>query len=916
MRQKLWIFFLFLSIVFSSYAQQQETVLKGTILNAETGQPIPKARILLKNQSKSTLSGWNGEFIINRPAAGNSQIIITANGYATAEFPLTIQALTVNNIGEVKLNPETPLGILDDNAAFVFTESQLNEDDDNDQGISALMSTNDDVFLSTASYNFSPVRFLIRGYDSRYTDSYVNGVKFNDAERGRFNFSLFGGLNDITRNREIANAYEPDFFGFGAIGGANNFNIRASQFAAGSKLTLSATNRNYVLRGMYTYSTGLLKNGWALTASVSRRWAHQGYIEGTFYNGWAYFVGVEKVFNSRHSLSLSTWGAPTQRGQQAASTQEAYDLAGSNFYNPNWGYQNGKKRNARVVESYEPTTLLSYEFKIDDRTRWVTGASFRYTNYETSALNWYNSADPRPDYYRYLPSYLEGTAREQAFQAWTTDKAHRQIDWDGLYRANAIAKMQGINSARYMVENRHNNQLAFNFSSVINKMVNNNVHLTGGLEFGTTKGMHYKKMDDLLGAEYFVDLDQFAERDFGANSANMQNDLDHPNRKIYVGDKFGYNYNIYVNSGNLWGQGIFKYNHWDFFYAAKTGATQFWRKGLMRNGRAPQNSKGNSSKSTFVESATKLGVTFKPTGNHIVNLNAGFENRAPLPMNTFVSPRIKNTLMPDLQTEKILSADLSYLFTFPYISGRITAYQTTFFDGLEVDNYYHDLAKTYVNQVMSGIKKIHRGIEAAVAVKATSSLTFSAVASIAEFRYKNRPTATLSYENGSRPDTTETVYIKNFYVGGTPQTAIGIGVDYSIKGWFFNANLNYYDRTYLDFNTIRRTEKVMAGVPYSFGEIIPTINQIREKAAEISRQEKLDHGFMLNIGIGKYLRFRNGQSLSLNLTVNNVINNTKFRTGGYEQNRFDFTDYNLNKFPSKYYYAQGINAFFSAGYRF
>lgn len=55
--------------------------------------------------------------------------------------------------------------------------------------------------------------------------------------------------------------FEFNNFTFGAIGGATNINLRASQYAAGSKLTLSGSNRNYILRGMYTYSTGLMNKG-------------------------------------------------------------------------------------------------------------------------------------------------------------------------------------------------------------------------------------------------------------------------------------------------------------------------------------------------------------------------------------------------------------------------------------------------------------------------------------------------------------------------------------------------------------------------------------------------------------------------------------------------------------------------------
>ena len=185
----------------------------------------------------------------------------------------------------------------EDNASFTFTESQLNEDDDAAQSASAFVSSNNDVYLSNVGYLFSPMRFRVRGYNSQYSDTYINGVLFNDVETGRFSYGMIGGLNDATRNKEGIGAFEVNNFTFGPIGGATNINMRASQYAAGSKLSLSGCNRNYILRGMYTYSTGLLKNGWAFTGSLGYRWANEGVIEGTFYNAFSYFLAAEKVFN-------------------------------------------------------------------------------------------------------------------------------------------------------------------------------------------------------------------------------------------------------------------------------------------------------------------------------------------------------------------------------------------------------------------------------------------------------------------------------------------------------------------------------------------------------------------------------------------------------------------------------------------
>ena len=273
----------------------------------------------------------------------------------------------------------------DNNDSYTFSESQLGDDDDY-AGTTAMTSSNDDYFLSEVGYLFSPMRFRVRAYESMYNNVYANGVLLNDAERGQFSYGMIGGLNDATRNKEGVSAFEHNNFSFSPIGGSSNINMRASQYAAGHKASLVGCNRNYLARAMYTYSTGLMDNGWAFTGSASYRWANEGVIEGTFYNSFAYFLAAEKKINDRHSISIATWGSPTERAQQGAATEEAYWLAGSHYYNPNWGYQNGEKRNARVVNSYEPSLLLTWDYKINDKAKLTTSLFGKYSMYSTSAL--------------------------------------------------------------------------------------------------------------------------------------------------------------------------------------------------------------------------------------------------------------------------------------------------------------------------------------------------------------------------------------------------------------------------------------------------------------------------------------------------------------------------------------------------
>ena len=176
--------------------------------------------------------------------------------------------------------------LLSDSYDFTFTESQLDDDNDAAQTVSTISSSNNDPYLGEVGYRFSPMRFKVRAYDNMYEQTYMNGLLLNDVETGRFQYSMIGGMNDATRSKEDVSGFEYNNFGLTPIGGGSNINTRASAFATGQKVTLSGTNRNYVLRGMYTYATGLTESGWAFAGTIGYRWAKEGVIKGTFYNSF------------------------------------------------------------------------------------------------------------------------------------------------------------------------------------------------------------------------------------------------------------------------------------------------------------------------------------------------------------------------------------------------------------------------------------------------------------------------------------------------------------------------------------------------------------------------------------------------------------------------------------------------------
>ncbi|MBO4565471.1 MAG: TonB-dependent receptor [Bacteroidaceae bacterium] len=870
-----------------------------------------------------------------------------------------------------------------DNFDFTFSESQLDDDNDALQAVSTITSTNNDPYLGEVGYRLSPMRFRIRAYDNMYEQTYLNGLLMNDVETGRFQHSMIGGMNDATRNNEGVAGFEYNTFGLTTIGGASNINMRASAFAAGNKITLTGTNRNYVLRGMYTFATGLMDNGWAFAGTVGYRWAKEGVIEGTFYNSLSYLLSVEKLLGN-HSLSLVTFGSPTERAQQGASTEEAYWLANSHYYNPYWGYQNGKKRNQRVTHEFEPTAILTWDWKIDDSKKLATSAGVKYSRFSTSSLGWNGNAyDPRPDYYKNLPSSifdvydLENknnpdflhdnpyflSQYNDLYNFWTSSEANRQINWDRMYYVNSIQNQSG-DETLYYLERRHNDQLVFTFNSTFNHNIDINNKYSLGIILNHTKGMHYKTMDDLLGGEYYYDYDKFSANEYGKSSSEAANDLRNPFKRIYEGDKFGYNYNINVNKAKAWGVIQHTNGMFDIMHGLYIEGTTIERDGKMQNGRAPQNSYGSSGTAKFLGGGGKLLMTLRPFVGNTISLGLGWDTQAPLARNAFVAPRMQSNFIDNLHNEDIFSSELSWKFHFGSLTGKFTGFFTRFKNQVEQTAFYNDQENRFTYLTMTGVSKEHYGLEGALVFRVNSKLSFDLVGTISDAKYIDNPYAQVNYE-GMNSATNESlnewlnpitdanmplrVIMKDIKVGGTPLTAASFGVNYNINNWFLEMNVNYYDRVYLEYSAYRRLSNVLTNYT-AIGSLNGTpVFNIDDGTGRSSQQilaedggvlfdtngnylgayspslEKFKGGFMLDAAIGKNIRLNGGRSISINLSLQNITNNTNLRSGGFEQNRDDYyrkegaadvaKAYKFSK-NSKYFYANAFNAFLSINYKF
>lgn len=905
MKHKL-LFFMTFFLPCLVFAQGNVSV-TGSVIGAVSNDPIPGVIVTVTELNRQVRTDADGNFTIRNIQPGT--YVIQLNSVMITPKSVSIE---VENLGVTELKPirVTELNANEDVSMIGIIDAGMVDDDveTSGQDVSSTVILSNDIFLNKTAYQLSPARFSPRGYNSTQEVKYINGVEFNDQNRGVFNYAAVGALNDMTRNGDVTNFTAPSSFTFGELGGTENINMRASSYTPGGKLTLSYTNRNYYLRGMFTYSTGLKDNGWAFTTSIGGRYSNEGNIDGTFYKNVSFAFSAEKQWlGGQHSLSMVAFVSPVQRGQQGSSYREVYELTGNYLYNPNWGYQNGEKRNAKVVTAFDPTAIISHIWKINDNMTLTTGVGAHYARYGNTALNWYNAPDPRPDYYRYLPSYFEDEMVQLRYkELWRTNQTgFTQINWDDLYLANANNIRNGNGAAVYMLEERRSDLLETSFNSTLNARMSRHFDITAGIGARYTQSRQFKTVADLLGAEYVLDIDKFAEQDFSGDPDKIQNDLNRPQRKVYEDGIFGYNYNLNIYSLNAWVVNQYHSRYWDYYYGMKLTYTSFQRDGKMRNGRYPDSSFGKGMRHQFTDLMVKGGLTYKFNGRHMINANISYGSEAPLPNEAYVSPRITDRTIDDMKSGRILSADINYIFSTPRLAGRIGVFQTNFYDQMERTSYYDGIEGTFINHVLYGVNRIHRGIELGATYKLDDHWSFDLAGTVGEYYYSNNPDGIKNSENGKIVER-EQVYMKDVYVGGVPQIAGTFGIRYFINYWFLGANLNGFARNYIDAAPLRRLAS-------SYAEVTP-YNQYYEAFKQLTTQERFPAAYTLDLSIGKIFYLPGRQSINFNLSLNNVLNKKDICTGGYEQGRFDLE--HPERFGGKYYYMQGINCFLNVSYRF
>jgi outer membrane receptor protein involved in Fe transport len=875
---------------FSIFAVSQNSI-KGTITDSQDGMPIPGANVLVKGTQTGTTTDFDGNFEL-KTVQSKGEIAISFLGYKSkslafdgkgsinlgtialdiAESELIEIVITGGSLMDIAKDRKTPV------AVSTIKASDIQNKLGNKEFVEVLATT-PSVYATRGSGGFGDSEVTVRGFGQENIAVMINGMPVNDMENGRVFWSNWAGLSDVASAMQVQRGLGSSKLAIASVGGTINIVTKSSDRKEGGMLSSAIGNNNH-RKFIGSYSTGLMKNGLSASVLLSSTGGN-GYIEGTKYEGQAYFIGLGYKFNNKHSLEFTFTGAPQwhhQRGQQF-TIQRAIEVGSdgepNRRWNEDWGYLNGEEFNLRRNFYHKPIMSLAYDFKINESTKLSTiiygswgrgggsGAFGRLNgsiNYFDNRLRIGNSRGVID--YNLIQSHNSGNAivgnNGIAIPARTGGTVNTS--------SNGISMISGINSHDWYGA----------ISSINKKFGRFSIDL--GVDWRTYKGIHVRNINNLLGASAYRDTrninnNPFVTSDTYAASPSLNPFFDAFSRTIVDRDWDGL-----ANWIGGFGQVEYTNDKISAFIQGAVSNQSFQR--IDRFVYLNSDPLQKSEKVDFLGGNIKAGVNYNINQNHNVFVNAGYYSRQPF-LNA-IFPSNNNVKQGNLKNETIIGTELGYGFRSSKFNANVNVYRTEWSDRFLRTGPANTTTNPngYIN--FNGVTQLHQGAELDFTVKPIDKLKINGMFSYGIWEYKGNADST-EYDNQDNVfgASSRVLYLDGIKVGNAAQTTAALGIDYEVLPRFsINPVLNYFDNLYGNLNPTSLTTADNKGAIKLPGYEVLDLNLNYTWIVGNKKQNSLN--FTLNIAnlLDKtYIQ----QSLT-NIHADDNVNSTNPSLGTYASN--------------------------------
>ena len=807
------VLILLFSFLLSAVAQ---TTVVGTVVDNGTGEPIPGANVVEVGTTTGTISDLDGNF--NFKVSSACQIEISFIGYKTASVAVAKEGVK-NNVGVIRLDSDSKA--LEDvvvvqsiavqrktPVALSSLDASVIEEKIGTQEFPEVLKSTPGVYATKQGGGYGDSRINMRGFSSANVAVMVNGVPMNDMEWGGVYWSNWTGLTDVNRSIQTQRGLGASKISSPSVGGSINIVTKSIESKAGGHVSYSGGNDGYQ-KMLFTISSGMNEKGWAFTVLAAKTWGN-GYVQGTEFEGYNWFVNIAKRINDNHQLSLTAFGAPQWHNQRSnydgltivqwQQVKNYMDGESAYKYNPTYGFgKNGERLTSARNVYHKPQISLNHQWQISDDANLSTalyssiGRGYGYSGQGTSSSYsnmWYGASN----------GSLNTTFRNA----------------DGTFAYDQIQEMNeksdhGSDMVMSLSKNYHTwLGLISNYTNNVSDQLN----ISGGVDFRWYKGVHTNEISDLYNGEYFTDL-RYRANVKASNNAKAA-DPNFKYEKLGVGDVVYRDYDGYTVQGGLYAQAEYTLNDMNFFLSGSVSNTYYWRYDRFYY----DDSHAESDKLNF------WGYTVKGGGNYNINehnnvfFNAGYISRAPFfSGGAFLSSTVSNATNPNAVNEKIASFEVGYGFQSKSFTAHLNAYYTNWIDktmtrSVDYTNAQGEFDRYSLN--MEGVNARHMGVEIDFVAHPAQWVDFTGMLSLGNWVWDCNPTGYF-YNSAGQPvaDSKGTIasglkssdhakmelMLDKVKVGGSAQTTAALGAKFKpMKGLNIGVDYNLYAKNYADWS--------------------------------------------------------------------------------------------------------------------
>ena len=769
---------------------QEKGEITGTVLDQSTMRPVEGVSVDIPEIMQGSITDSSGRFLF-KADAGTYRIQISHLSYEGVNRKVVISGAKATDMGTIFLNPvvvslkevkiissyisdrNTPVSVT--TLASAQIEKQTGNKD-----YPELLNLTPGIYATKQGGGSGDDRLTLRGFQQENVALLLNGVPVSSMENGMVYWSNWMGLTDATEAIQVQRGLGASKVAMNSVGGTVNIITKSSSSEKGGFLRYSISDFGNQKTSLQL-STGKMKNGLSLTFLGSRT-TGPGYVDGTYVNGWAYFLSLSYDAIPRHKFVFTAMGSPEKHGQKNYGSSVADFEKYGNKYNSEWGIYNGKVLNLSENFYHKPQISLNHYWNINEK---MLLASSAYVSFG------YGGG-------RYSEAYNYGTATYYF-------RKNNQVDFDAVYLNNinnsdSVQLADGSTVTGYskniLTHYRANHYWA-GVLSTLHYDLAPGVKLMAGIHGRTFRSRLYEEVNDLMGGECWIE--QYAWSLAGVAGRRQV-------KKI--GDVINVDNYSLMQYGNIFVQADYTKGKFNLFLASTASGTQYQRKDPYNYPADPYSRK--VLKQGF---DTKAGVNYSLDKNTDFYLNIGYYSREPL--YKFVYINYSNAVAKNLNNEKIRAAELGYSFTNGNTFLRINGYVTDWRDKSLLSKEYIQLADSTLNRTLvRGLNALHMGIELEAATSPFRNLKTGLILSLGNWKWTNDVTASIYDDNQVLVDSLK-VYAKGLYVGDAPQTQLGLYLEYSFwNGFDLTVNWIYYDRLYANFDPANRVTPGDRSQPY------------------------------------------------------------------------------------------------------